>query len=65
MHNLKNMFHIGQKVTYRNDDFDALQKLIPGVVTEVHEDHIIVNLTETNTNMWFGEGINLDQIITI
>ena len=64
MHNLKTIFHVEQKVRYRNDDFDALQKMIPGIVTEVYKDHIIVNLTETDTDMWFEEGINLDQVIT-
>lgn len=50
MANLAHLFHVGQKVKIRNDDFDSLQKFDEGIVKETHEDHIIVTETKTNTD---------------
>jgi hypothetical protein len=59
---LTHLFKAGQKVRYRNDDFDAVEKFSDGIVKEVHPDHIIVNLTETDVDMWCEEGFNMDCV---
>jgi uncharacterized protein Veg len=62
MANLTHLFKVGQKVKCKNDDFDSLQKFDNGIVTEVYPDHIIVNLTELDVNMWYEEGFNMDMV---
>ena len=62
MANLTHLFKVGDKVKYRNDDFDAVQKFSDGVVKEVHADHIIVNLTGCGVDMWCEEGLNMDCV---
>lgn len=62
MANLAHLFHVGQKVRIRNDDFDSLQKWDDGVVKEVYPDHIIVTETKTNTDGWYEEDFNIDLI---
>lgn len=62
MTNLTHLFHVGQKLKIRNDDFDSLQKFDDGIVKEAHEDHIIVTETKTNTDGWYEEGLNIDLL---
>lgn len=63
MSNLKHLFKVGQKVKWYNNDFDNVgNKFDDAIVTETHEDHIIINLTKTDTNMWIEEGFNLDMV---
>ena len=42
MSDLTHLFKVGQKVTYRNNDFDAVKRDIPCVVKETYPDHIII-----------------------
>ena len=62
MLNLTHLFKVGQKVTYRNNDFDAVKRNIPCVVKETYPDHIIITDTETNTDLWIEEGFNMDCV---
>lgn len=62
MANLAHLFHVGQKLKIRNDDFDSLQKWDDGVVKETYPDHIIVTETKTNTDGWYEEGFNIDML---
>lgn len=55
-------FNVGEKVTYINNDFDAVVKEHPGVVKEVFADHMIVTELDTNTDLWIEEGLNMDYI---
>ncbi len=59
---LTHLFEIGQHVKYKNDDFDAVKKFIPCVVKETYPDHIIITDTETNTDLWCEEGLNMDCV---
>ena len=52
MSDLTHLFKIGQKVTYRNNDFDAIKRNIPCIVKETYPDHIIITDTETDTDLW-------------
>ena len=45
MSNLTHLFKVGQKVTYRNNDFDAVRRNIPCIVKETYPDHIIITDT--------------------
>ena len=62
MSNLTHLFKVGQKVTYRNNDFDAVKRNILCVVKETFPDHIIITDTETDTDLWIEEGFNLDCV---
>lgn len=62
MSNLTHLFKVGQKVTYRNNDFDAVKRNIPCIVKETYPDHIIITDTETNTDLWIEEGFNMDCV---
>lgn len=62
MSDLTHLFKVGQKVKYRNDDFDSVQKFIPCVVKETYVDHIIITDTETDTDLWIEPGFNLDCV---
>lgn len=62
MADLTHLFEIGQHVKYKNDDFDAVKKFIPCVVKETYPDHIIITDTETNTDLWCEEGLNMDCV---
>lgn len=62
MANLAHLFKVGQKVRCKNDDFDAVKKFEDGIVKEVHEDQIIINLTELDVDMYYEEGFNLDMV---
>ena len=62
MSNLTHLFKVGQKVTYRNNDFDAVKQNIPCVVKETYPDHIIITDTETDTDLWIEEGLNMDCV---
>ena len=62
MSNLTHLFKVGQKVTYRNNDFDAVKRNIPCVVKETYPDHIIITDTETDTDLWIEEGFNMDCV---
>ena len=44
-------FKIGQKVTYINNDFDAVKRNIPCIVKEIYLDHIIITDIKTNTDL--------------
>ena len=62
MADLTHLFKAGQKVKYKNDDFDAVQRIVPCVVKETHADHIIITDLETNTDLWVEEGLNMDCV---
>ena len=62
MSNLTHLFKVGQKVTYRNNDFDAVKRNIPCIVKETYPDHIIITDTETDTDLWIEEGFNMDCV---
>lgn len=62
MSNLMNLFKIGQNVTYKNNDFDAVKCNIPCVVKEIYTDHIIITDSITNTDLWIEEGFNMDCV---
>lgn len=62
MSDLTHLFKVGQKVTYRNNDFDAVKRNIPCVVKETYPDHIIITDTETDTDLWIEEGFNMDCV---
>lgn len=62
MANLTHLFKVGQKVKYKNDDFDAVKKFTDCVVKETHADHIIITDTETNTDLYIEEGFNMDCV---
>ena len=62
MSDLTHLFKVGQKVTYRNNDFDAIKRNIPCIVKETYPDHIIITDTETNTDLWIEEGFNMDCV---
>ena len=62
MSNLANIFRVGQKVTYRNNDFDAVKRNILCVVKETFPDHIIITDTETDTHLRIEEGFNMDCV---
>lgn len=59
---LNHLFKVGQKVKYKNDDFDAVKKFIPCIVKEIHADYIIITDTETDTDLWIEPGLNLDCV---
>ena len=65
MANLKHIFKVGQRVKCRNNDFDSLQKYDYGIVTETHEDYIVVNLTEIDVNMYYENGCNIGLVYPI
>lgn len=48
MSKLQHLFKVGQNVKCRIDGI--MQK---GIVTEVHDDHIIVDIPEINNHCWF------------
>lgn len=60
MSKLQHLFKVGQNVKRRIDGI--MQK---GIVTEVHDDHIIVDIPEINNHCWFEEGFNLDCVYPI
>jgi len=62
MTNYQHLFHIGQKVYYKNDDFDAIQEYIPCVVKEIFDDHMILTDLETETDLFIQEGFNLGNV---
>lgn len=65
MSDLTHVFKAGQKVTYRNMDFDAVRRNVPCVVKETFPDHIIITDTETDTDLWIEEGFNLDRVFMV
>ena len=65
MANLTHLFKVGQKVRYKNDDFDAVKKFTDCVVKETYTDHIIITDLETNTDLWIEEGFNMDCVFPI
>ena len=62
MADLTHLFKVGQHVKYKNDDFDAVKKFISCIVKETYPDHIIITDTETNTDLWCEEGLNMDCV---
>ena len=62
MSNLTHLFKPGQKVFYKNDDFDAIKKMIPCIVKATFPDHIIITDTDTNTDLYIEPGINLGNV---
>lgn len=51
---IKNLFHVGQKVECRLDE-----KFYSGTVTEVYDNHIIVDVPEVSDHCWFEENFNI------
>ncbi len=48
-------FSVGQKIVWITDDrVDGYQEH-PGIVKEVYDDHIIVNIPEFNDHCWFDK----------
>ena len=62
MTDLTHLFKVGQKVIYKNTDFDVIKKNIPCVVKETYKDHIIITDIETDTDLWIEENFNLGQV---
>lgn len=62
MANLTHLFHVGQKVRVRNNDFDAVQKWNNGTVKEVYPDHIIIHHDELDFDGWYEEGLNIGNV---
>ena len=63
MSDLSHLFHVGQKVKWKNTDFDHVGPLFDdGIVTEVYPDHIIVNLTKYDVNMYCEEDFGIDHV---
>lgn len=60
MSKLQHLFKVGQNVKCNIDG--TMRK---GIVTEVHDDHIIVDIPEINNHCWFEEGFNLDCVYPI
>lgn len=54
MADLTHLFKVGQKVRWRTEG-----KLLDGVVKEVNEDHVIVDVPEVSDHCYFEEGTNL------
>lgn len=54
MADLTHLFKVGQKVRWRTEG-----KLLDGVVKEVTEDHVIVDVPEVSDHCYFEEGTNL------
>ena len=62
MADLTHLFKVGQKVIYRNNDFDAIKRNIPCVVKETFPYHIIITDVETDTDLYIEEGLNMDCV---
>ena len=62
MSNLTHLFKVGQKVIYKNTDFDAIKQNIPCVVKETYKDYIVITDIETNTDLYIEENFNLDKV---
>ena len=54
MSNLTHLFKVGQNVTYRNNDFDAVKRNFPCIVKETYPDHIIITDIETDADLWIA-----------
>ena len=65
MANLTHLFKVGQKVRYKNNDFDAVEKFLDCVVKETYADHIIITYLKTDTDLWIEEGFNMDCVYPI
>ena len=57
MSNLIHIFKVGQKVKC---DMDG--KMHDGVVKEIYDDHIIVDIPEVSDHCWFESGFNIDCV---
>ena len=57
MSNLTHIFKVGQKVKC---DMDG--KMHNGVVKEIYDDHIIVDIPEVFDHCWFESGFNIDCV---
>lgn len=62
MSDLTRLFKVGQRVFYRNDDFDALEKFMPCTVKETASDYIIITDDKTQTDFYIESGFNLDMV---
>lgn len=62
MTDFTHLFTKGQKVYYKNEDFDAIHRIIPCIVKEIYKDHMIITDIETDTDLYIEEGFNLSQI---
>lgn len=56
-YDLTHLFKVGQKVRCKSDD-----KMFPGTVKEVYEDHIIVDVPEISDHMWYEKGWNISNV---
>lgn len=65
MLNLTHLFKVGQRVIYKNTDFDAIKKNIPCEVKATYSDHMIITDLETDTDLWIEEGLNMDCVYPI
>ena len=57
MADLTHLFSIGQKVRCKLDG-----KFYDGTITEMHKDHIIVDVPNISDHCWFEEGFNMDCV---
>jgi hypothetical protein len=60
--NLTHLFKVNQKVFYKNDDFDAIRKMVPCIVKATFQDHIIITDIETDTDLWIEPCFNLGNV---
>lgn len=64
MSDLTHLFNVGQKVFFKNTDFDAIKKIIPCKVKEVYKDNMVITDTETDTDLYIEQGFNLDCVFS-
>lgn len=62
MSDLTHLFKVGEKVFFRDDAFDSLEKFVPCTVKETYTDHIIITDDKTQTDFYIESGINLDLV---
>lgn len=60
MANLKHLFHKNQKVKCKTEI-----GFKDGVVKEVYEDHIIVDIPSISDHMWYEEGFNIENVYPV
>lgn len=61
MANLMHLFHVGQKVKFKNEEFGTVN-FIDCVVSQVYEDYIIITDTLTDTKLYCENGFNMECV---
>lgn len=63
MTNYNALFKIGQPVRWYNSDFDVIgNRWNKATVKEIHNDHIVINITDIDVDMWVEDGFGLDRV---